>query len=166
LGKATPEDWIVVDFVGSSWEAVQEWYVGEIYRQDIDEFFMDARKNMRSGNPLDGWKDWSIINRAHKSFMNDLIHRNPAHTYLTAVGEPLRDTDDKALKATFGAFGIRPKGQKHLGHQVHTILLLQTMRPGEWYMNTIKDRERTPHEGTKLKDFVVDYLVATASWRL
>ena len=60
LGKATSDDWIVADFIGSSWDAVQEWYIGEIYRQDIDQFFMDARKNMRSGNPLDGWKDWCV----------------------------------------------------------------------------------------------------------
>ena len=172
ISKATPEDWTIIDFIGTSWEAVVEWYIDEVFAQDYDEYFMTVRKGMKttgSGKDtggLKGWEDWQFINKSHRKFMNDLVHKCPTHKFFTAVAVPIGESADKALKATFGAFGVKPKGQKHLAHQVHTALLLQTMRAGEWYLNSIKDRERELHEGTELKDFVRDYLMPTAGWML
>lgn len=159
---AGPQDWIVADFVGSSWEAVQSWYVDKIYGESVDNFFVQARQG---GDNLDGWKDWSVINKVYKKWMNDLIHRTDCQIFLTAVAEAIRDTDDRALKATFGPHGVRPIGQKHLGHQVHTVLLYRSLMPGEIYLSTIKDRGRTPIEGSKLNDFVADYLIGVAGWQ-
>jgi len=43
----------------------------------------------------------------------------------------------------FGAYGVKPAGQKHLGHQVHTIFLFIPPISREdkvWRITTIKDR--------------------------
>lgn len=166
LAAAKAEDWIVVDFISPAWDAVQEWYVDQIYESDMAEFFFEARKSMKGGNPLDGWKDWSVINRVYKRWITKMLQECPAHVYWTANAEPIRDTDDKNLRAVFGAHGVRPKGQKHLGHQPHTVLLMQPFAGGEWYMTTIKDRERPRLEGQKVSDFVIDFLVNVAGWEL
>jgi hypothetical protein len=166
LDLVTPEDWVICDFVSTGWDTVQEYYVNQIYKSDMDEFFMSARKNMSSGNPLDGWKDWSVINRLWKSFANKLFQVCPANVYVTSPAEAIRETDDKSLKAIYGPFGVRPKGQKHLSHQVHTVLLLQQGTPNQWVVNTVKDRERPRLVGKELKDFTRDYLVDVAGWSL
>lgn len=164
--KMTNDDWIIVDFLSNSWQAVQEHYIAEIYNIEMADFFMDARKSIKAGNALDGWKDWSVINRLHKGWINNLIHRTPGHKFFTAMPEPLRDTDDKGIRAAFGPHRVRPKGQKELGYLPHTILLLTAIRQGEPYVTTIKDRERMSLDNQRLNDFTIDYLVNVAGWSL
>lgn len=166
LPRLRPQDWLVADFVGSAWESVQDWYVQMIYKQTIDEFFLDARMASKQGNPLQGWVDWNIINRAYRAWITKLIYKAPANLFVTAVGETLRDSDSRELRAVYGPIGIRPRAQKHLSHQVHSILLFQAVRAGEITMTTVKDRERAKLEYTPLNDFTIDYLCNVAGWLL
>lgn len=166
LAKARPQDWLVVDFIGTSWDAAQEGFTRRIHGEDLNEFFLNAREAGKQGNPLDGWKDWSVINGMQRGIMNKVIHLNPGHSYLTATSDVVRETDDKVIRETFGHIGARPKGQKHLGHQVHTAIHMKALRPGETYMTTAKDREREAMNGVPLVDFVPDYLVKVAGWKL
>lgn len=166
LPKARPQDWVVCDFIGPSWDAVQEWYVEQIYgATDMGSYFMDVRQSKKKGGGgLEGWKDYGVINRVYKTWMNKLVHRNLAHTYFTAVSDTIRDTDVKDVKSTFGAFGVRPRGQKHLAFGVHTVLYMQTVGAGKWFANTVKDREREYLVSQELKDFTLDYLVKVGGW--
>lgn len=164
--KVTVDDWTIIDFISPAWEAVQNFYVSEIFKTDIAEYFLEARKAMKGGNPLDGWKDWQYINRLYKSWINMTLHRVAGHKYFTAQAESIRDTDDKAIRAMFGSHGVRPRGQKELGYQAHTILLSSGNRAGEAFLTTIKDRERTPLSDLKVNEFAVDYLVNVAGWQL
>jgi hypothetical protein len=159
-------DWLVVDFIGQAWEAVQDWYVSRVYKTSIEDFFMTAREQIGKGSPLDGNKDWSIINKVYKSWLNKVMFTNDAQIFVTAQAEGLRDTDDRTMKATFQKVGARPRGQKNLGHQVHTVLHYTAIRPGDLYLTTVKDRERQGLEGAKLNDFTVDYLVGVAGWEM
>lgn len=162
-----PHDWVIVDFMSPVWDAVQSHYIAEIFKEDSAGFFLEARKAAKGGtNPLDGWKDWSVINRLYKGFTNTLIHHTGGHKFLTAMSEPIRDTDDKNLRAMFGAHGVRPKGQKELGFLPHTILHTQVVRPGEVFVTTIKDREREPLQNVQVNDFTLDYLVKVGGWSL
>lgn len=170
MTKVRSQDWIVVDFMGPLWNAVQEWYVQEIFgAEDMGDYFMEIRKARSKGSTakeLEGWKDYGVINPNYKKIMNRLVHESPAHLYLTATVTGLRETDDKGLKAIFQAFGVRPEGQKHMAFQVHTVLLFQMMRQGEWYLNSVKDRERELLSGEQINDFTRDYLVKVAGWKL
>ena len=159
------QDWFVVDFMGQAWEACQDWYVAQVYNTGIDQFFLEARQNPNKGG-LDGWKDWSVINRVYKSWANKVFFRNQAQLYVTAQAEPVKDTDDRQIKAIFSQAGQRPKSQKQLGYQVHSILMMRSFRPGDITMTTVKDRERVPVEGQPLADFTTDYLIKVAGWEL
>lgn len=159
-------DWIVVDFASSAWDAVQEYYVAQVYKTNIDEFFFEQTKARKSGNPLDGWKDWSIINRLYKQWANTLIHRHQGHVFMVAGAKVLSDSADRSVRALFGAHGIQPTGQKHLGHLPHTVILNRVGGPGEVFMTTVKDRERPVMDNVALHQFAVDYLVTVAGWSL
>ena len=170
MSKVTPNDWIVVDFFGPCWSAVTEFYVTEIYgAKNMGDYFMDIRRAKAKGQTaqeLEGWKDYGVINPLFATWMNQLIHKSPAHLFGTATVAGLRESDDKGLKSIFQAFGIRPVGQKHLAFQVHSVLLFQTMKQGEWFLSSVKDRERELLSAAPLKDFTRDYLVKVAGWKL
>lgn len=170
MEKIRPQDWIIVDFMGPVWDAVQKWYVQEIYgAENMGDYFMDIRRAKAKGQTaqeLEGWKDYGVINPQYKDWMNILTHTSPAHLYLTATVSGIRETDDKGLKAIFQAFGMRPVGQKHMAFAVHSVMLFQMMKPGEWFVNSVKDRERELLVGAPLKDFTRDYLVKVAGWKM
>lgn len=165
-------DWIVVDLIDLAWEAVQSYFVAEVFQQNIGTYFLEARKALK-GNRLevfDGWKDWSVINKVYTSWINQLIFKAPAHIFATAKIEPVSTkTDDAETLKLYGEFGVKPKGQKSLGHQFHTILLFTCMKMGDWRVTTVKERAssaRRPFAGQPLKNFPVQYLVAKAGWEL
>lgn len=162
--KMTTDDWLVIDFLSPAWDAVQAWYVDQIHGKDIDAYFIEARKKKTKGNPLDGDTDWGIINKAYKAFVNILL-RTPGHILCTAPAKAIGERDDPQLKATFGAYGVRPEGQKHTAHVFHTILWMTKTRVGEYQMTTIKDRGRREVEKAPVADFAGSYLMAVAGWR-
>jgi len=166
MGKIGPDDWLVVDFIGPAWDAVQSYYISEIYKEDSADYFMDLRKNLAGGNPLDGWKDWQYINKLYKKFITDVLYKTAGHKFLTAMATVIQDTDDKGLKATFGAYGVKPKGQKELGYQTHTVLLTSIDRTGRAGLTTIKDRERSRVSDIEVDEFTLDYLVKVGGWTL
>jgi hypothetical protein len=133
----------------------------------MGNFFMDARRKMKAGSPLDGWKDYGVINRVYRSWANQLIHATPGHKYLTAVADQVRDTDENEIKARYSKVGVRPRGQKHLTHAVHTVLLFLEPSARKYFVTTIKDREREELVGKPVEhDFVRDYLLPVAGWKL
>lgn len=162
----TADDWLVVDFATHAWEAVQEWYVTEIFKAEMADYFLEMRKLNKGDKALDGWKDYSVINMNYKRWMNTILHKTPGHKFFTAKVDRIGDKDDQSTRAQYSAVGLKPKGQKDLGHVPHTVLLLQSLRPDEVYATTVKDRERAPVEGVKVTDFCVDYLVNRAGWTL
>jgi hypothetical protein len=158
-------DWVVVDFMGTAWEYVQDWYTRKMFDATKADFFMNAKQAGVSGNPLDGWKDWTYINAQYNQF-KDMVFMQPGHLYLTAQADSISDTDDSQIKGTFGAYGVKPKGQKALGFPPHTVLLMSAWRPGEWKLTTIKDRARQPFHGEVLTSFTQQYLIGRGGWLL
>lgn len=160
------DDWLIVDFIGPAWEAVQNYYIAEIYDTGSADYFMDVRKNLQGGNPLDGWKDWQYINRLYKDWITQVMFKTPGHKFLTATATVIGEQDEKGLKATFGSYGVKPKGQKELGYQTHTVLLTSIDRAGRIGLTTIKDRERQRLNDQEITEFTIDYLVNVAGWTL
>jgi hypothetical protein len=159
-------DWLCIDFASEAWPASQEFYVNEIYSRGMSEFFLQQAKLRSGAAPLDGWKDWSVINRLYKDYSNEIVN-SPGHVFLVAGAKALSDKEDRSVRALFGSHGVRPTGQKHLGHLPHSILLTRVATPGEVFLTTIKDRERPALNGdTQLNEFAIDYLVAIAGWKL
>lgn len=167
-----PDDWLVVDMVDKAWDAVQAYYVDQIYSKSIDNYFMEARKRNVEGTALDGWTDWQFINKLYQAWIMKVL-RWPGHVLCVAPAEPIvesgKNADSIELRNTFGRLGVKPKGQKALAFQFHTVLYLQQGKNGAndiWVMNTVKDRSREMLKKKEFTDFVASYLVPVAKWTL
>ena len=170
-------DWTIIDMADLAWDTVQRYYVAEIFDEDAGDYFLAIRKEVQAGtrksksggspvaDGLDGWKDWTVINKLYSDWMLPIIYQLPTHVYATTKVEKLdRGEKDVELVMLFGDHGVRPAGQKRLGHQFHSAFL---MIPGkdEWFITTFKDRGGRPYfKKVKLIDLYLQYLVAKAGW--
>lgn len=161
------DDLLIIDSMTPTWQAVQDWYADEIFGKGLDQFFLDARKQM-TGNKVegfDGWKDWSVINKVYGKLYR-LINRFPGHVILTAEAEPITADTDPEMKKIYGR-RIKHRGQKSLPHKVNTILQTSKSRDGKYELTTIKDRGREANysftEDTYV-NFFLSYFVGCAGW--
>ncbi len=162
------DDWIIVDLFSPAWGEVHDFFVDSTLKQSVSAFYIAARD--KNGGALDGDKDWSNINRLYKEFTGPLA-RLRCHLFITTGVKALqmegKRADARDVLTLFGAYGVKPEGQKHSHHFTHTILLFKEFQPGVWHINVVKDRERVkPETAIVHKDFAMDYLVPIAGWKL
>ena len=163
--KMTDQDWLVIDMIGPAWDLVQEYFVDMVFGGGMDEFFLKARVANTKGSPLDGFKDWTVINKLYRKSTLKLVGCK-GHVLCTSQVEPVNyDKDDKQIRNTFGNLGVKPKGQKHTAHLFHTILLLAARKNDDWRVTTAKDRGRKHLIDVQLRDFPTQYLIARAGWK-
>lgn len=176
LKHARPlQDWAIVDFIGSAWQAVQPYYVEEIFKKDIGNYFMQVRKEIdkdaKNLSALDGWVDWQVINALYRQWAQPFLFKGQYHIYATAKSEALssekKPTEDAQTRSLFLRHSVKPQGQKTLPFQFHTLLLNgYTPRTDARTITTIKDRERSEVAGLVVKDFTLQYLRDVAGWEL
>lgn len=176
-----PDDWITIDSASPTWPAVQGWFTEQVHGSDISDYFLevrqakkaqaDARKtrdtseDAKNLTPFEGWMDWPVINKQYNKFYRKILNIG-CHWILTAEQDKIGgEKEDKEIKGLFGSYGVKPKGQKALGHRPSTVLLLTKSRTGSWAMTTIKDRGREEFQDQKWGDFVVDYL-GPMGWKM
>lgn len=163
------DDILIVDSMTPTWQAAQEWYTEQVFGSTMDEFFMNARKEMK-GNRVegfDGWKDWSVINKVYGRIYR-LITRFPGHVVLTAELDAMVGGEDQETVGMFGPYRTKPRGQKRLPHTVNTIVMFKKDRAGSFRMTVVKDRGRERDEKIEdedFDDFFMDYMVGVAGWR-
>jgi len=176
-----PIDWVVVDKSNNAWKTVQDYFVNEVFGESTGEYFLEVRRKLhdagdigKSGKKatstilegLDGWKDWSVINKLYDDWINPIVYRVRCHVYATSDVDKLDDKleKDPEVLSLFGELKIKPSGQKSIGGQMHTIMLFI---PGvdKWLITTVKDRSgRTYFKKVTLGDFYTQYLVLKAGW--
>ncbi len=169
-------DWTVVDMADMAWSTVQRHFITEVFGEDMGDYFLEIRKEIQAGKikpkkgstiaeGLDGWKDWSVINKLYEDWILPIVYRIHTHVYMTTkVAKLERTTKDDELLSLYGGLGIRLTGQKSLGHQMHSLFLFI---PGRdfWQITTIKDRAgRVYYDRVRLSSFYLQYLVAKAGW--
>lgn len=173
--QAKPTDWVCVDFISSAWSAVQNYFVDEVFKKDIGNYFLQARKELektsKNLSALEGWTDWSVINALYKQWVNPLLFRGQYHLYATAKSSQLssdrRPTEDSNTRQLFLRHGVKPDGQKDLPYQFHTVILTGIdPRSNKRTITTIKDREREEQSGLVINNFAVDYLKGVAGWKM
>lgn len=164
--NVTPDDWLCVDFIGSAWKAVQEYYVAQVFKKDIGDYFLAARK--KEVAELEGWVDWQVINPLYQQWIMPLLFKLPCHKFCTAKSDPLSDskrpTESPQLRSMFLPYGIKPVGQKDLAFQFHTVLVSGRDAAGNRVINTVKDRQRIEVKGQVVTNFAQDYLMNVAGW--
>lgn len=175
LREATPADWVIIDFIGSAWDVVQQHFIEEVFHKEIGDYFLQARKTLAKGDKalsaLDGWTDWSVVNGLYRQWVNPLLFKGQYHIYATAKSDQLsgdkKPTEDAQTRSLLLPFGVKPKGQKDLPYQFHTLLLTgRDARTGTRTLTTIKDREREEVRGLEVGSFAMDYLKGVGSWEM
>jgi hypothetical protein len=171
--KASRDDWLIIDMVDKAWEKVQDYFVEQVHGTGAAKWFLDFKKEGGSAHPLAGGYgiNWTIINKQYADFVGKFL-RWPGHilcaTPADTVQKPTNTSsgDSSEILANYGRYGVKPRGQKHLGHLFHTVLW--THQAGEeWKLTTIKDRGGRKGLGSvKWSDFVGTYLVPVAGWKL
>jgi hypothetical protein len=180
LDRATDIDWTIVDMADNAWSSVQRYFVTEVFQENMGDYFLEARKKLREVEKtpksmktpksimpevLRGWLDWPVVNKLYDDWILPLIFRLRGHLYVATKIQALSSEDDQVTRELFGIFGVRPSGQKHLGHQMHSIFLFNKGSDG-WYITTVKDRANRPYfERVRLESFYYQYLVAKAGWK-
>lgn len=171
-------DVLVIDMIDKLWDYAQAAFSEKAFGENITEWLLDVRR--KGENPGgDYGVNWSTINRLYGDFINNVI-RFPGHVVACSpvedVKEPNRDGkggDDPQIRQMFGRLKKKPRGQKNLPFQFHSILLMQDTSGaavGPWKMTTMKERDvgamaREKMEGVDVKDFVLDYLIKRGGWK-
>ena len=150
---ATPDSWLVIDSLSNAWDAVQA--------HALDNKWLD---------PIRGGIDWPRVNREHVQLYKAILSW-PGHVLMTARSKELATPsssgkgESKQTVVAFGSYGVKPAGQKDIGHvPPHTVLLMSKSRIGEYQMTTVKDRKRSEVEAVQVRDFARDYLLKIAGW--
>jgi len=172
------DDWLAFDSMTSPWDAVQSWFIGKLHGENDADYFMRVREEIeafnsnakaadkkKSANPFEGFMDWPAINKQY-FLLTKALFKTRGHLYITAEQTTLTKSEADEIKGLFGPYGVKPKGQKKLTHQPHTILLLTKSRQGEYRITTIKDRSRAEVEEKPVVDFSKDYLRDIAGWKM
>jgi len=172
IGVAGENDWVVIDMVDKAWSATQRYFVSEIFDKEMGEYFLEARRKIKKDakslfggrdSAFKGWTDWVVINRLYEDFIFPFIYRSPSHLYLATAAQAVSEDDDREIRELFGPYGLRPAGQKALGYQPDTVLLLAHAKDG-YYVTTIKDRGgRKYFDRAKLHNLALQY-GKTAGW--
>lgn len=170
------KDWLVVDLLSYAWGAAQTFFTDQVYQKDRGAYFLDLRRALEADNKeakkksyggFEGRKDWPVINSIYNEFSNGFAYKHQGHVFCTATVESIGETDDKAVKAMFSTYGVKPGGQKHTPFLYHTILWAQKPRPNSTpTLTTLKDRGRQQFDAEPFEDFVKSYLRPVAGWSL
>lgn len=168
LKVAVPgRDWVAVDRVDKAWQRVQNFVSEEVYEQSLAERLLEARKRMKKRamvvSPSDQ-ADWQTINAQYSGWFLQLMYKTRCHIYLVASVRTVREEDEEEVKDLYGAYGVRPEGQKALAYEPDTVFLL-TCRRRQWFITIIKDRGRPYYERQPLADLAKQYLGLVAGWR-
>ena len=171
--KARPQDWVIVDFIASAWQAVQDDFVMQVFAQDTADYFLkvrkEAKKDSASLEAFSGWVDWQVINQRYFQWAKPLIFGGRYNLYATSKADALssgnKPTESAAVRSLFLPYGVKPQGQKDLPFSFHTVLITGKSPTG-WTLTSVKDRERELLTGLEVSNFTTDYLVKVAGWKL
>ncbi len=166
-------DVVGVDMVGPAWEAAQEHFTDRVFGKDLENYFLETKKmkmeENKKGNIFDGTKDWPIINKIYFKFPNKIMRLN-AKTNIVLVAaatELISDLESTEIISTYNGVGLKPKGQKHIGHLAHTVVYCsRNSKNKEFRMTTVKDRGRELISNQPINDFAIDYLLNVAGWEV
>lgn len=174
LSKQRPGDIIVIEGMDKPWDFVQAlWdklYGPPLSYDPKDPFAMERGMLDDSGSV---GRDWVKIRTVYENWL-DSIFQTSCHVFACTPSEPLKMPtgkakewkDDPEVIEQFSRFGVKPAGNKKLGHHFHTILLCRNPRAGVWTITSMDDHTRELLDNTPITNFVFDYLVKIAGWEL
>lgn len=162
--NAGPGDWVVLDSISPSWQAIQTHYIIRRHGEEfLDVFALSGTDAKRQTTDAD--MNWQAINAEYNKLYKALFLAK-ANLLITAEADAIdAKRDDVKVRGLYESVGFKPRGQKALGHTTHTVLLTGKRRSGEFTMTTVKDRGRNDVDGELVNDFAKDYLMKVAGWK-
>lgn len=162
--RAESGDWVVLDSISPSWQAIQTHYIVRRHGEEfLDVFALSGQDAKRQTSDAD--MNWQAINAEYNKLYKALFLSN-AHLLVTAEADPVdAKRDDVKVRGLYESVGFKPRGQKTLGHTTHTVLFTGKRRSGEFTITTVKDRGRTEVEQELVSDFAKSYLMKVAGWK-
>lgn len=168
--NAKEGDWLVIDMIDAAWDSVQEYFSQQVFQEDLADYFLEARKTLsdkdKSLDALEGWKDWVVIKKLYKRWLDKALFAGPYHIFAAAKAQTVEKNDPATIRAAFWN-GSRPAGEKNLAHLFHSVLYLEhRMDKGKdtWTLTTMKDRGSRYVDSLKVQNFAMQYLVGIAGW--
>jgi hypothetical protein len=164
-------DWNIIDLADDAWQVVQDFYIAEIFKEDRGDFLLAARKKLKAKSKnlqaLDGWTDWQVVNALYDDFIKPIVYRSKAHLYVATKADKVSKLDSDDTKENYGFIGVKPRGQKSLPFQVHTVMVFeQGSVQGQYVVTSIKDRSRPLYDRARLTNLFKQYLVGVAKWEM
>lgn len=165
-------DWCVAEMMSSVWTAAQSGHAEMTMGKDFDDFMVEWRKGAMESGDKGGsafssayGADWQVINALYGVFVFN-ITRFPGNLLMTsALDSVTEDEKDKETIRRYSRWGVKPAGQKRLGHIPADELLFQETAKG-WVMTQMRGTGRSEFKNEPLNNFVIDYLVGKAKWEL
>ena len=174
--EAGPDDWCCIDSGTALWSDVQAWFTEQVFGTTMDDYFMQVRlekqaaaENAKALGALDGWVDWPVINAQYNGGVMKFLVTPPCHLLVTAeqADIDMKEEKDKEVRGLYGSLFVKPRGQKRIGHNMQTVLLL-TKRGDEHLVKTVKDRggrEKVTNHAITDVGFGTWYLEEIAGWQ-
>lgn len=162
--EAAPDDFVVVDMMGSAWEEVQNSFSEKVYGVELADHWLAYMEKLKaaegrgSKSPFDGTTDWQAVKRMYGQFTGNIL-RTKAHLFLVAGEKKINEQFDGSGVMQVG--GMKPDAEKNTAHMVSTVLRLAGQR-----MTTGKDRQREVVKQQSIGDFGLDYLLGVAGWKI
>lgn len=165
-------DWLVVDRADTPWRIAQNVFTEKAFGKDLATFFVEAKKEQVDSNAKPGYamdnpygERWGYINKLYDSWMMDRVLTWPGHMIWCTDVKGLGDREPETLKRAFERYGVRPTGQPLLGLQALTVLNMMPKGDG-WAYSSCKDLHRERPQNQDINDWVLDYLIRVAKWKL
>lgn len=179
------KDVLVNDDVTWCWTEVQSWFSDQVHGEELGEHMLKLRQetlgtkddkgndiSLKAFNAaLTNDMTWPLINKVYYRKVYSRLHRWNGHFVLTASVAKPGERDDPETKIVFGAYGVKPQGQKDLHRIAATTILLKKRDHTHWTMTVCKDRGRKSPENLPVGDasedggFAIDYLQNVAGWQ-
>lgn len=173
--KIRPHDWLSVDLLDYVWGAAQDEYAERQFGVDLAEYWATEKPKGSDDYPIAGW-EWGPINKRYRSFAVNEVMRSRGHVMCMSSQRPLKVAsrsgqggETPEMQALYARIQYAPGGQKDDSHRFHTVLHLSPKpRRDGWTYSTARERAaaRTKALSAPLKDFMLDYLVREAKWKL
>lgn len=173
--RANVDDWMTLDTGSVVWANVQEYFTSKVFDASMADYFLRVRMEKQAANTLgkslsalDGWVDWSVINPLYKDKVSRWLVNPPCNLIvITEQADVSSDDKDKETLGLYASFGVKPTGQKRLGHQMQTVIQLRRDRLDNYFATTIKDRggrEKLLNQDVTDVGFATWYLEGVGGW--
>ena len=166
--QAVSGDWLIVDFMSTAWDDVQDYFIREVFDQNVEAYYLarrkEAKKSAKSLEVFEGWVDWPVIKAQYKGFRVRHIGMDlrQCHQLFTTAIRSIQKGETDAGRLSFSPYGGYPAGEKNLPYQCHAVLMMSRPRLGVWELSSYKDRERPLLDHAELTDFAKDYVLKVA----